>query len=59
MLPPVGSQWISQTVISARNLVTGGNICGIYLAAVRFLYYMIFAGKYGDISFKIKITDLL
>ena len=56
MLPPVGSRRISQTVIFARNLVTGSNIWGIYLAAARYSCYMIFTGKYGNINFKMKIT---
>ena len=56
MLPPVGSRRISQTVISARILVTGSNIWGIYLVAARYLCYMIFTGKYGNINFKMKMT---
>ena len=47
---------IPQTVISARNLVTGCKFWDIYLAAAKYLCYIIFTGKYGNINIKIKIT---
>ena len=42
-------------VISARNLVTGNNIWGIFFVAARQLCYIIFTGKFGNINFKVKI----
>ena len=53
MLPPT-SRYL--TVISARNLVIGCKFWGIYLVVARYLCYLIFTGKYGNINFKMKIT---
>ena len=55
MPPPIGGYL---TVMSARNLVTGCKFWGIYLAVARYLCYIVFTGKYGNIDFKMNVTYL-
>ena len=57
VLPPIGEYPNYQFL--EKLLANGCKFCGIYLAVMRILCYIIFTGKFDDIDFKMKITYLV